>query len=98
MYCLSTPKRTETSMETGMETARRTLASALGMLSLDASEEGLVAVRWQDDAGGAADRRGTRGAERTLDQTCAWLRAYFAGQRLPPLPPLAPAGTDFQRA
>ena len=28
----------------------------------------------------------------------AWLRAYFAGEALPELPPLRPAGTDFQKA
>lgn len=28
----------------------------------------------------------------------AWLRACFAGEALPELPPLRPAGTDFQKA
>ena len=33
-----------------------------------------------------------------LRQAQAWLRAYFAGEGpLPPLPPLDPAGTPFQR-
>lgn len=30
-------------------------------------------------------------------QALAWLRAYFAREPLPDLPPLAPAGTPFQQ-
>lgn len=33
-----------------------------------------------------------------FDQAEAYLTAYFAGAALPPLPPMAPAGTAFQRA
>lgn len=30
-------------------------------------------------------------------ETAAWLEAYFSGGPLPPLPPLAPDGTPFQK-
>ena len=32
-----------------------------------------------------------------LDQTAAWLDAYFRGESLPAKIPLAPAGTAFQK-
>jgi methylated-DNA-[protein]-cysteine S-methyltransferase len=46
----------------------------------------------------------SRREEELLDQAAAWLKAYFATagspaqDTLPPLPPLALAGTEFERA
>ena len=31
-------------------------------------------------------------------ETAAWLDAYFAGEALPPMPPLAPEGSPFRQA
>jgi methylated-DNA-[protein]-cysteine S-methyltransferase len=89
MYCLSTPKHTENAV--------KTLATPVGTLVVEACDEGIAAVRWSDGTA-PARIRGTDAAERVLDGACAWLAAYFAGRPLPPLPALAPEGTDFQRA
>jgi methylated-DNA-[protein]-cysteine S-methyltransferase len=77
--------------------------SPVGQLRLEASADGLVALSWTHllantlpvrSASPEIDR-----AHRFLRQGAAWLRAYFSGRStLPPLPPLAPAGTAFQKA
>jgi methylated-DNA-[protein]-cysteine S-methyltransferase len=81
----------------GMETARRPLRTPVGTLLIEASDDGLSALRWPAGAG-EDGRRGSPAAEANVDAAEAWLEAYFAGRPLPPLPRLAPGGTEFQRA
>jgi methylated-DNA-[protein]-cysteine S-methyltransferase len=79
------------------------IESPIGPLRLEASKDGLVALILtrlpnftspMADAPVEPDR-----AHRFLLQGAAWLRAYFSRRTsLPPLPPLAPAGTAFQKA
>jgi methylated-DNA-[protein]-cysteine S-methyltransferase len=75
--------------------------SPIGALRLEACADGLVALSLTRPPlpispvhGGAPDR-----ARRFLRQGAAWVRAYFSGHApLPPLPPLVPQGTAFQKA
>ncbi len=82
-----------------MTYARKTMASPVGLLTLVASADGLVAILWQDDDPdrvrlGAlvdeADHPILREAERQLGE-------YFAGTRTAFTVPLAFSGTDFQK-
>lgn len=91
-------------------TRRRIHPSPLGLLTLVADGDGLVAVRWPTgttgdgtDGGGTdgdvTDGEGATGdaaAERVLDRAAAQLDEYFAGRRTEFDLPLAPRGTPFQ--
>jgi methylated-DNA-[protein]-cysteine S-methyltransferase len=77
--------------------------SPIGPLSLEASADGLVALSWTHLPLPTSPVPGVPAeidrAHRFLCQGAAWLRAYLAGDLpLPPLPPLVPAGTTFQKA
>lgn len=79
---------------------RKTIASPVGELTLVASDDGLVAVLWEDDApdrvrlgalNDAPDHPVLVRAEHELDD-------YFAGRRSTFSVPLDMRGTDFQRS
>lgn len=79
---------------------RKTIASPVGELTLVASDDGLVAVLWEDDApdrvrlgalNDAPDHPVLVQAEHELDD-------YFAGRRSTFSVPLDMRGTDFQRS
>lgn len=81
-------------------TALWTLSSPLGRLTLAADGQALTGL-WME--GQKYFRRGLPEDVKVIDllvfrQAEAYLSAYFAGESLPPMPPLAPAGTPFQRA
>ena len=77
----------------------RTLPSPVGLLSLVASDKGLVAVLWQDDRPGrvpmAAPQSGSD--HPTLLAAAAQLDDYFAGRRRSFDLPLDFRGTAFQQ-
>jgi len=78
---------------------RSLLPSPIGALTLVASDEGLVAILWPDDAPGRvrlADAT-TRDDHPVLAAAAEQLSEYFAGTRTRFDLPLAPAGTPFQR-
>jgi methylated-DNA-[protein]-cysteine S-methyltransferase len=66
----------------------------LGWIRLQCAAEALVSV----DFIATPPARYSRDESACLDQACAWLAAYFKGTPLPPMPPLAPGGTSFQRS
>jgi methylated-DNA-[protein]-cysteine S-methyltransferase len=79
---------------------RKTIASPVGELTLVASDDGLVAVLWEDDAPDRVrlgtltdtpDHRHLVQAERELDD-------YFARRRTAFSVPLDMRGTDFQQS
>jgi methylated-DNA-[protein]-cysteine S-methyltransferase len=72
-----------------------TLPTPLGPLILVATERALVAVEFAERALVAGV---PSGRTPLLDEACAQLRAYFAGERREFDLPLAPEGTAFQRA
>lgn len=77
-----------------------TTRSPVGMLTLVARDAGLAAVLWQDDRPGRV-RLATaeeRADHPVLAATRRQLQEYFAGTRTAFDLPLAPAGTNFQRA
>jgi methylated-DNA-[protein]-cysteine S-methyltransferase len=79
---------------------RTTTDSPVGTLTLVASDAGLVAVLWPDDAPGrvrlgAAEERADHPV---LVATIAQIGEYFAGGRRSFDLPLAPGGSAFQRA
>ena len=79
---------------------RTTLSSPLGDLTLVADDHALVAILWPDDPP-ARVRLGTMrdGADHpVLVAAARQMREYFAGTRTAFDLPLAPRGTDFQRA
>ncbi|HEY0270008.1 MAG TPA: methylated-DNA--[protein]-cysteine S-methyltransferase [Sphingomonas sp.] len=77
---------------------RKTIASPVGMLTLVASDTGLVAILWEDDApdrvrlGALADAPD----HPLLVQAEQELADYFAGRRTRFSVPLDMRGTDFQ--
>lgn len=79
----------------------RLLETRLGTYLLAADDEGLVGV-WRQDQKHfpGADRLGslTEGAHPVLGEAASQLLAYLAGDREDFTLPLAPAGTEFQRA
>jgi methylated-DNA-[protein]-cysteine S-methyltransferase len=87
-------------MESDMSLFRTTFQSPVGALPLVASDAGLVAVLWPDDA----PDRVRLGAMReqadhpVLVEAVVQLAAYFAGERIAFDLPLDPRGTDFQRS
>ena len=81
-------------------TAVHTLPSPLGQLTLRADADALTGL-WME--GQKYFCRGITSDVKEIDlpvfhQAEAYLTAYFSGAPLPPLPPLRPAGTPFQRA
>jgi methylated-DNA-[protein]-cysteine S-methyltransferase len=79
---------------------RTTMDSPVGTLTLVASDAGLVAVLWPDDAPGrvrlaAAEERA---GHPVLVAARTQLGEYFAGERHSFDLPLAPSGSAFQRA
>jgi methylated-DNA-[protein]-cysteine S-methyltransferase len=79
---------------------RKTIASPVGELTLVASDDGLVAILWEDDApdrvrlGALVDTPG----HPLLAQTERELGEYFAGRRTRFSVPLDMHGTDFQQS
>ena len=79
---------------------RKTIASPVGTLTLVASDTGLVAILWEDDApdrvrlGALADTPD----HPTLVQAERELDAYFAGRLTRFSVPLDMRGTDFQKS
>lgn len=74
--------------------------SPLGPIVLEADQVGLRRVYFGDLVSGdqlAETSVAQPQLSPILAQALAWLRAYFSGEALPPLPPLAPKGTPFQK-
>lgn len=85
----------------------RTVASPVGELTLVASVEGVCAVLWSAEGeqartgialDDAAEEKSNKGASRIVDDAARQLEEYFDGERTGFELPLAPTGTDFQRA
>ncbi len=72
---------------------RRTLATPLGIVALEASEQGLVALHLDGE-----HEEDHAVAHPVLDQASAELTAWFAGERTSFSVALAPEGTTFQRS
>lgn len=80
---------------------RTTCPSPLGTLTLAADGAALTGLRLEGQkyfADGLPSDAETRADLPVFRQTVRWLDAYFAGEPLPPLPPLAPRGTAFRQA
>ena len=76
----------------------RHLDSPVGTLTVAATDAGLHAIEFPRNRH-PADRRGwTEGDHAVIDATASQLRDYFAGRLKGFDLPLAPRGTDFQRA
>ena len=77
-----------------------TLPSPVGKLTLSSDGQALTGL-WLEGQKYFCAGLPTDVKEKDLPvfhQAEAYLTAYFSGASLPPLPPLAPAGTDFQRS
>jgi methylated-DNA-[protein]-cysteine S-methyltransferase len=73
--------------------------SPMGLLRLEASDKGLVAMDWVKAADAMISGGQGSGAARVLRQSARWLASYFKGHGPPSsLPPLALTGTEFQMA
>lgn len=83
-----------------MNYAYRTMASPVGELTLVASEKGLAAVLWENDAPGRVklDPRAPADDHPVLEEAGRQLGEYFAGQREAFDLPLDFKGTDFQKS
>lgn len=80
---------------------QRRLATPIGEVTVTATQAGLVSVLFAEhrDAGAASDvPEAGVGTSPVLDQACAELAAYFAGERQVFTTPLVQRGTEFQRA
>ncbi|MEY8386323.1 methylated-DNA--[protein]-cysteine S-methyltransferase [Oscillospiraceae bacterium 38-13] len=77
-----------------------TLASPLGALSLASNGEAITGL-WLDGqkyfAAGLDKAAEERPDLPVFHQAAVWLDAYFEKHSLPPLPPLAPRGSEFQQ-
>lgn len=76
------------------------MPSPVGELTLVADDAGLIAILWEDDRPGRV-KLGPLIEDRddpVLVDAAQQLKAYFAGKRAGFDLPLAPRGTDFQRA
>ena len=73
--------------------AQRSLRTALGVLRVTASDDGVVAV---DRVTRVSARRGSPAAQRHVDRAVRELREYFAGKRRVFTVPLDLRGTPFQ--
>lgn len=83
-----------------MTLSTKTIASPVGALTLVASDKGLVAILWENDAPDRVKLGATAedGAHPVLEATAAQLREYFAGTRTRFELPLDFRGTDFQKS
>lgn len=70
----------------------------MGLLRLEATDKGLVAMDWVKEADATPPDGGRGGAAGVLRQGARWLAVYFKRHAPPPLPPLSLAGTEFQKA
>ncbi len=80
---------------------RRSIATPVGVLTIDVTDDGIRAVTWPADAdghrvGGADDV--VEDDHPLLDAAASQLGEYFAGERTEFTLPLDPRGTEFQRA
>jgi methylated-DNA-[protein]-cysteine S-methyltransferase len=77
-------------------TARARYRWPLGLLAVEATDEGVVGISFGD---GGPSRPGVSARARAhIEGAVEALDAYFAGGPPPRLPHLAPSGTPFQRA
>ena len=75
--------------------------SPLGPILLAGDGEALTGLWFQGqkyEGAGVPENAPTDETLPVFETARAWLRAYFAGEALPELPPLRPAGTAFQQA
>ena len=75
--------------------------SPLGTILLSGAGEALTGLWFQGqkyEGAGLPENAPTDESLPVFETARAWLRAYFAGEALPELPPLRPAGTAFQQA
>ena len=81
-------------------TYRTTLVSPLGPLSLASDGEHILGL-WLEGqkyfAAGLEETAEERADLLVFRQAEDWLEAYFAKRDLPPLPPLAPEGSEFRK-
>ncbi len=71
----------------------------MGLLRLEATDKGLVAMDWVEAADALTPTRRGDAAARVLRQSTRWLSSYFKGHSPPsPLPPFELTGTPFQKA
>ncbi len=87
-------------MEIHMNLVRTTFPSPVGALPLVASDVGLVAILWPDDAPGRVrlDAEREQPDHPVLVEAIAQLTTYFDGRRHRFDLPLDPRGTDFQQS
>lgn len=75
------------------------MESPLGQLILTADDSALTGLWFIGQSYAPVHPKGIFRPEHTVfKQTEDWLNAYFSHSVLPPMPPLAPQGTDFRRA
>jgi methylated-DNA-[protein]-cysteine S-methyltransferase len=72
--------------------------SPMGLLRLEATAQGLVAIDWVDADGALPQPFQEPGASKILRLGTRWLATYFKTHSPPPLPPLSLTGTEFQKA
>jgi methylated-DNA-[protein]-cysteine S-methyltransferase len=86
---------------TKRQLVRTSIASPIGALTIVATDDAVVAIRWdreQFDHRLMGDVRDVeRGEHAVLDEAVRQLDEYFAGERLEFELPLEPNGTPFQR-
>ena len=85
-------------METDVHLHYLTLESPIGTLTVAASATALHAIEFAHNRHPQPRADWVRGDTALLRQAADQLRAYFAGQRRHFELPLAPQGTEFQRA
>ena len=92
---------TTTTNTTNRQLARTSMASPIGELTILATDDAVVAIRWDHEP---FDVRLTtdvvdveHGRHAVLDEAVRQLDEYFAGERLEFELPLEPNGTPFQR-
>ena len=89
-------------MITNATFSRTTMGSPIGTLTIVASSDAIVAIRWDTEPDTDIKLPGTivdvePGAYPLLDRTVRQLEQYFAGERTDFDLPLSPIGTEFQR-
>lgn len=72
--------------------------SPMGLLRLEATDNGLVAMDWVRAADASPAQGKGAGAAAFLRLGARWLAAYFKRHAPLPLPPLSLTGTEFQKA
>ena len=92
---------TATITGTNRQLARTSMASPIGELTILATDDAVVAIRWDHEpfdprlTGDVVDVE--HGQHEVLDEAVRQLDEYFAGERQVELEPLEPNGTPFQR-